>query len=48
MYSVRVLTNNKKGYKIIKKFKTYEKAKQLFNKLITEDAGRGYFTYNEN
>ena len=47
MYSVKVLTNTKKGSKIIKKFKDYNKAKELFDKLCKENPGAGYFTYNE-
>jgi predicted DNA-binding WGR domain protein len=47
MYHVKVLTKNKKGSKIVKKFKKYDNAKEYFNKLCKEDAGKGYFIYKE-
>lgn len=48
MYSVKVLTKTKKGSKILKKFKDYDKAKEYHNSMIEKDAGAGYFIYNEN
>jgi hypothetical protein len=47
MYSVKVLTHTKKGSKIIKRFKTYDKAKVLFNQLCNEQPGVGYFIKEE-
>jgi hypothetical protein len=43
MYLVKILTKTKKGSKIIKRFKSYDKAKELFNTLCTEKPGAGYF-----
>jgi superoxide dismutase len=47
MYSVKVLTNTNKHSKIIKKFKSYDKAKEFFNKKCEEKPGAGWFIYKE-
>jgi pentatricopeptide repeat protein len=46
MYQVKVLTNNKRGSKILKKFKSYDKAKEYYNKMCEENVGAGHFIYN--
>ncbi len=46
-YYVKVLTNTKKGFKTVKKFKSYDKAKELFDALCKEKPGAGHFIYQE-
>lgn len=47
IYFVRVLTHSKKGFKTLKRFKTYEKAKEYFNECCKENPGAGYFIQHE-
>jgi hypothetical protein len=47
MFKVGCLTTKGKGFKILKRFTTYEKAKVYFEKMKIEKPGQGYYLMEE-